>query len=224
MRLAHTTLASLAGFLLLTTHLPQAYAQASTRPAQKILASIDVNGISIEDLVNILREQDPTLQIVVERDPGEEANNPDIHMRLKNVTAMDVLKVMTVAYPGLQLVSAQESPILVLKIQPGYYALNSPMTQVVRVYSLNSAVRALKEAGGSSTDKALADALSLIQAALAQTPQNPPPVIQVHAATLALIVKANSAAQETVVAAIGAMTESNKRPPIATEPSVAGHP
>jgi hypothetical protein len=69
-------------------------------------------------------------------------------------------------------------------------------------------VQALKAINAYGTDKALVDALSLIQAALGQTSQNPAPTIQVHEATMTLIVKATPDQQETVAAAIKALQAS----------------
>jgi hypothetical protein len=154
--------------------------------------------------------------VVVARDADAPTAEPDIHLKLKNVTVADVLKVLPVAYPGIDLVPASDSPIIVIKVHamPG---LAGP-AQVVRVYSLYAGVEALKQMDGSGNDKALADALSLIQAALVQTSQNPPPIIQVHEATMALIVKATPDQQDTVVSAIRALQGNS--PPASTTRTV----
>jgi len=206
MRITVVPLAFLVGCLLLLAHAPQASAQAPAGPGTKVLPDVNIQGGSVEDLLDLLRQQDPSLQIMVARDPDAPAKDPDIHLKLKNVTAGDVLKILPVAYPGIELVPSNDSPILVLKVHAIPGAVGPP--QVVRVYSLYTGVQALKAINAYGTDKALVDALSLIQAALGQTSQNPAPTIQVHEATMTLIVKATPDQQETVAAAIKALQAS----------------
>ena len=213
MRITVVTLAFLVGCLLVLAHMPLADAQTPAAPASNVLPNINIQGGSVEDVIDLLRQQDSTLQIMVARDPDAPSKLPDIHLKLKNVTAADVLKVLSVAYSDIELVPSNDSPIVVVKVHAIPGAIAPP--QVVRVYSLSVGVQGLKAINAYGTDKALVDAMSLVQAALAQTPQSAAPTLQVHEATMTLIVKATTDQQETVAAAIKAL-QANAAP--ATRP------
>jgi hypothetical protein len=205
MRSHHVPLALLMGCLVWLAHPMQAISQAPGGGGARILPEVDIQGAPVEEVVDFLQSKDPSLQILVARDPGVPSDRPLITIKLKNVGVMDVLKVLPVAYSNIELVPANDSPILVLKVHafPGDAGAAG---QVVRVYGLHAAVESLSDANGSTAARGLEDVLSLVKAALDQTPQDPAPVIQLHTPTMALIVKATNSQQETVAAAIQALT------------------
>jgi len=189
MRTILLTRAFLAGLFFLTFSVPLAGAQ--TRPATvgrpvaagrlNRIPDVNFNGNSLEEVVDFLRDVDPTFQAVVARD-ADAGNGPNIQLKLKNVTAEQVLKVLVRLYPNVEADNV-DSGIVVLRIHPPMKQERNSPGQFVNIYNLSGTVNALKAANGSTTEKAMADVLSLIQAAVAQAPQEPTPVIQVHEAT-----------------------------------------
>jgi hypothetical protein len=91
---------------------PAAAAAPSSKPQDastpKLLPEVNVKDIPLPDLIDYLRDVDPSFQAVVAYDPGANAGEPKIQeLRLKNVSAESVLKLLSQTYPRISL---QEVP------------------------------------------------------------------------------------------------------------------
>lgn len=74
----------------------------------RLLPEVNVKDIPLPDLIDYLRDVDPSFQAVVAYDSGAIAGEPKIQeLRLKNVSAESVLKLLAQTYPRISL---QEVP------------------------------------------------------------------------------------------------------------------
>lgn len=109
---------------------------------EKILPEVKLEGVSLADTIQFLRDSDPSVRVMLVRDPaaGEE---PTVSLKLKNVTANDVLHLLGSAYPEVHLdyVESQSGPPLtILRIVQGPQQGPPPN---VNVYNLSPIVESL---------------------------------------------------------------------------------
>jgi hypothetical protein len=195
-----------------------------SRPEEKVIPSFEANDNTIDEVVAMLRKDDPNVQIVLVHSsplPGtgvkrSTEGSPRLRLLLKNVTTADVLNVVSRAYPNIALDGiggATQEMIYILRVRDT--SAGSDTRQVVQVYNLAPMVKAWQQLNDAkpgddqnALKKALDDILSLIQAALAQTHEPTEAVIQVHPPTQTLIFRGTPAQQAAVEQAVNAL-----RPP-----------
>jgi hypothetical protein len=159
------------------------------------------NGVSLDDLLSLLRQKIPGFNSVVIRAPGTPADYPAFgNLSVKNVTLGQFLDVVRASFPGVvvQRIDGRIDPVYVVHIftPPGMPATpeetatkgsGETTSPVVKVYSLQDTVNAL--ADGGDTTKALNDVLSLLQTALDQQGGSDQALLKVHQPTMMLIFK-----------------------------------
>lgn len=188
-------------------------------PEEKVIANFEANDNTIDEVVATLQKDDPNVKIILvhSRTGAKAPTDSSLRVRLllKNVTAGDVLQVISRAYPVVALdgvAGHTRELIYVVRVQD---AVVSPTArQVVQVYNLAPMVKTwlqlnepdLKPADDKDAlKKALDDILSLIQAALAQTHEPTEAVIQVHPPTQTLIFRGTATQQSAVEQAVNAL-------------------
>lgn len=186
------------------------------------LPEIKVEGVTLEDLVQFLQDARPGFQAVVVRDPGAPRDYPQITMRLKNVSTMQLLGLIQKAYPQVTIDDTTEGPggvVYCIKVIPdpapqgGGFAGGGMLGQrldlnarYVQVYSLARAVNMLaaeKAADPKDRAKAGRDAtnqlLSLLKAAITQSDADGAnAALQVHEETQTLVFKGTPAQQQLI--------------------------
>jgi len=149
-------------------------------PNAKVLPQVEFDNISVDDAVNSLRDADPTLKVMLAYDPDATAGQT-INIKLKNVTAIDVLSLIHFAYPNIDLIPVQSqtgATMMLLKVHTSPQP--PPPVLRVKIFNLSPIVSA-----GTSLDQVM----SLIQAVLDETQSDTKPVLKVHEPTKTLIVR-----------------------------------
>jgi hypothetical protein len=206
---------------------PPTTTDAHSSHPEKIFSEFKVDD-SIDSVVARLQKDDPDLKLLVIRDPNAPPNQPHITLSLKNVTASDVLSVMSSIYPNVALnsISATTGPIFTLKIvappsRDGLFGgpnQSGPPREEVKVYNLTLLVDgwisqnippdAKLEDLPTLRRKALDQIMSLVQAALSQaSPQASKPVLQVHEPTQTLVFKGTAEQRGIVQEAMNALQQ-----------------
>ena len=99
-------------------------AAAETAKLPITLPEVSFQDIPIPDVVNFLRDVDPGFQAVVTYEPGVEGGGPRIQdLRLKNVPAGRVLRLIAQAYPQIEVVANMDEgdgagTVWVIRIKP----------------------------------------------------------------------------------------------------------
>jgi hypothetical protein len=85
---------------------------ATTAPAgdhPKLLPEVNVKDVPLTDLIDLLRDVDPTFQAVVSYEPGATRGQPQIQeLRLRNVSVESVMKLLSESYPQINIGSVTE--------------------------------------------------------------------------------------------------------------------
>jgi hypothetical protein len=167
---------------------------AAAAAAQKLLPEVKVENISLADLINNLREADPSFQAVVAYAPGVEPPGPVVQeLKLKNVTAQSVLDVLQQVYPFLEIRTVrvgderQESEVKTVVVNRDNREKRPASGRVTSVLRIREIVDDLEEDEGrkdvaGARDRARSAVLSLLQAAL-QTTEPAGSSLKVHEAT-----------------------------------------
>jgi hypothetical protein len=171
-------------------------ATPSTQPAgapgeQILLPEVNVRDVQLPDLIDFLRDVDPTFQAVIAYDPGAKRGEPTIQeMRLKNVSAEAVLELLSQTYPRItiQMLSgdkAAKHKIWTIRVGPdprdpngrglpgeegGLFggAPDGQQTPVTAVHRLREIVDDIAPPNGGAAERktALESIVSLVQATL----------------------------------------------------------
>jgi hypothetical protein len=217
-------------------------AAAATTPANParpmLLPEVKVEGLPLVEVLNFLRDVDPTFQVVL-AGPGAQGGGPIIHeLKLKNVSAEAVLKLLAQTYPQISIdtVAAddQGSPIWTVVVGapkpagegdplfggagPGFDpAMGMPADRSAEPVTI---VRRLREsidhlAAGDSEEaraKARSAVLSLIQATIETQGGGgkAPATIKLHEPTDTLVFKGTAAQAQFVDEALGTLLPSKE--------------
>jgi hypothetical protein len=172
---------------------PTSKADDSGKP--KLLPEVNVKDIALPDLIDFLRDVDPTFQAVVAYDPGASRGEPKIQeLRLKNVTTDAVMELLSQTYPQIHSSVApsgdDKGKIYMIRVEavpqppgapgmfggPGGMGMSGgvapgpqlPPPEVTVVHRLREIVDdiAPPNAGDAERKKALDSVVSLVQATL----------------------------------------------------------
>ena len=182
--------------------------------ADPIIASVDFNGITLEDAMAYLQEKCPQFKVAILRDEGLPGGFPSVTANLKGVSLSQLMQLIQTANPSIQLKEI-DGPggkiVCILVHAPAgpnpnglFGSFPAGPISVVRVYRLSAIVGALTGAKNDPAARkdAMNQSLSLIKATLEQV-GGEPPVLRVHEETQTLIFKGNPAQE----AALRAVTE-----------------
>jgi hypothetical protein len=160
------------------TQKPAAAAPAAPAERPMRLPEVKLEQVGFADVINFLRDVDPTFQAVVSYAPGVERGEPVIQeLQLKNVTTASVLQLLAEAYPQVSLdetgVDAGGSQIWMIRVGPDPRVPeptqdDGPPPPVTTVHRLREIVDGLSadKADAAARKKALDGVMSVVQAAL----------------------------------------------------------
>lgn len=212
---------------------PQKNANPGVSHSTKLIPKLEFRDVPLSEVLNILRDADPDFQAIVSG-PGSEDGGPTIQeLRLKNVSAASVLRVLGEAYPQIRVDAMQpeDGTPMIWSIHvlgpeqpaggsgPGLYGPAGEMgmggetagTQTVTtVHRLREIIDDLARDGRDAPEnrkKACEAVLSLVQATIeTQGGGKSPATIKLHEATETLVFKGTAMQAGFVEQALSTLT------------------
>jgi hypothetical protein len=186
-------------------------------PAEpRVIEKLEVQDTPFSEVINYLRDQDPTFQAVVAYEPGVNRGEPLIQeLRLRNVTAPAVLGVLAGSYPQLKVEEGGTDESVIYTIRVGTTDdTPEPREIVTTVYRLNESVdEVMKGEGTDARKQALASILSLVQTAVDAAGDNDKDAaarLKLHEATETLVFKGSISQAELVREALDSLRPSEE--------------
>ncbi len=177
--------------LLVSTSLP---AQPTTAPAEdRVLPELRFDNVSLDDITDFLRDVSG-VNIVVRRALGVPPDYPALgKIHLSNITTRQFLAFLNRTYDlPVERIEGPSGAMYSIKIDVS--SIPSSARQLlnpqVRVFDLSEAINGIRiRRPADAKGDPLADTMSLLQAVLDQSGEQPKPILTVHQATQTLIFK-----------------------------------
>ena len=208
---------------------PPAVPQAAAKTGMAgdtILPEVNFASTPLEDALDYFAAVAPGFSYSVVRDEGIPKEYPKLHLKLKQVSLSQVLELIHVAYPTIEVVEigGYGEPIVCVKVHapPTLEPASEiePTEPTVRIHRLSAIVESLAIGKNDPATRkdAMNRALSLIKIALEQV-GGEPPVLRVHEETQTLIFKGNPAQEAALKSVMDALQPTEQ--PLAEQKRIA---